>query len=375
MPCALCKKDIDESSDSREHIIPNALGGRSVVRGFICRDCNSGAGCNWDSKLEAQLRSLALLFGVKRQDRKDTKPIVVQTVSGAKYWLNSDGTMNPAGSPYREVQKSEGRQIQISARSTADAKRKLAEVCAKYPQVNFDDAWATARSGSARLNEPLKLTLDFGGELAGRSIVKSALCLAFSAGLTAQHTEAHAYLREEAVEAPFGYYHTRDLVLNRPSQVPLHCVGVSSRNADGQLLGYVEYFGFRRMIVRLVGHYEGPEIHSVYSIDPTTGQKQNLDVELRLSRAEVESCFAYECLPEGSQETIMRDLMPLALKRSFDRERDRVIERAWREAMTALGVQEDEELSADEWQEFSRLMTQKIMEFVESHLVRHRTKE
>lgn len=373
MPCSLCDKSIDESSGSREHIIPNALGGRRVVRGFLCKDCNNETGQKWDGTLEAQLRLMALLFGVKRQDREETRAYVVEALSGAKYLLNADGTMNPAGSPYRKVEvQGGGRQIQINARSLSEAKRKLKEICAKYPQVNFDEVWATADSKAVYLDEPLKMSFDFGGELAGRSIVKSALSLAASAGFIAQHTESHRYLLHQRGEAPFGYYYARDLILDRPRQMPLHCVGVSSRNAGGQLLGYVEYFGFRRLVVRLAGRYEGPEIHTVYAIDPSTGQELNLDVDLSLSRAEVDSCFAYECIPEGALEAILHELLPVAFRRSFDRELERVVQRAWHETMRTFGVREGEELPPEKSQEFSRLMTARIMVFLERYVKRRR---
>ena len=42
--CALCEAPSGNGNDSREHILPNAIGGRKTVRGFLCRVCNTMAG-------------------------------------------------------------------------------------------------------------------------------------------------------------------------------------------------------------------------------------------------------------------------------------------------------------------------------------------
>ena len=53
MHCALCEAPFDEANDSREHVIPNAIGGRKAVRDFICRQCNNTTGAYWDNELAA----------------------------------------------------------------------------------------------------------------------------------------------------------------------------------------------------------------------------------------------------------------------------------------------------------------------------------
>jgi 5-methylcytosine-specific restriction endonuclease McrA len=40
--CVLCENTITAETESEEHLIPNALGGRKKVSGFLCRDCNRG---------------------------------------------------------------------------------------------------------------------------------------------------------------------------------------------------------------------------------------------------------------------------------------------------------------------------------------------
>lgn len=44
--CWLCDNEL---TTTREHIIPESMGGKKTVVGFICRDCNSKTGHNWDA--------------------------------------------------------------------------------------------------------------------------------------------------------------------------------------------------------------------------------------------------------------------------------------------------------------------------------------
>ena len=70
--CALCNVEIAEQNDSKEHIIPNSIGGRKKVKGFICKDCNNKSGREWDDALAQQFNPLSLLLGIKRERKKSS---------------------------------------------------------------------------------------------------------------------------------------------------------------------------------------------------------------------------------------------------------------------------------------------------------------
>lgn len=132
MPCVRCSNQILDSTDSAEHLILNAIGGRCTVRGVLCRDCNSRAGALWDSELARQLAGLALLFGVERQDEAVTPPQKVQTSGGQSYWLHADGSMRLAKAPYQKVARlGGGFEIQLSPRSMSEARKILKGIAKK----------------------------------------------------------------------------------------------------------------------------------------------------------------------------------------------------------------------------------------------------
>jgi hypothetical protein len=373
MNCALCNEILNESLDSREHLILNAIGGRRKVRGVLCMRCNNTSGADWDSELADQLNPLALLFGIERQAGQAPAQ-KFETATGEHFWLNPDGTMSPAAVPYRKTPKDGGGwQIQISSRSLADARKILKGVAEKYPEVDYERTLATAERKVDYLDDALKMSLGIGGERAGRSIVKSALCLAVAEGVDPmQCANARSYLNDEKAEPCFGFYYACDLVRDRPRHVPLHCVAVSNRGCDGQLLGYVEFFGFHRMLICLADTFQGPDVHASYAVNPMTGQELMLNVELALPRAEVAATYAYERLPDGAYQAILGELIPVAQKLSFERERDRAILRAFHSAMQACGVPKGGDLPAEKRWEFSRLMAEQMMPFLTRHLIRRR---
>src|SRR5690606_38575799 len=90
--CALCDTEITEKNDTKEHLIPNAIGGRRKVKGFICKDCNSASGDAWESELAKQLNPLSLFFGIIRE-RGEAPSQLFETTGGDKLKLNLYGSM------------------------------------------------------------------------------------------------------------------------------------------------------------------------------------------------------------------------------------------------------------------------------------------
>ena len=93
MTCALCGRSLTDKNKSREHVFPNALGGRKTVRNFICVKCNSRTGSDWDDELVRQLRPLCTMLNVNRA-RGRNRQFVVETLSDRKLVVNPDGSMD-----------------------------------------------------------------------------------------------------------------------------------------------------------------------------------------------------------------------------------------------------------------------------------------
>ena len=86
--CALCDAEITKNNDTREHLIPNAIGGRKKVKGFICNSCNNKSGAEWDADLANKLNPLSLFFRIQRE-QGEVPPQSFSTTGGEEYTLNA----------------------------------------------------------------------------------------------------------------------------------------------------------------------------------------------------------------------------------------------------------------------------------------------
>jgi len=366
--CAICDVSINADNDTKEHLIPNAVGGRKKIRGFICNSCNNTTGSAWDSVLVEQLNPMCLLFGISRE-RGSVRSQVVETTGGERLQLNAEGSMSIEKPLYREEKIGEGVRVSITARNMNEAKKMLRGVKGKYPSIEIEEVLSKAEAQSRYCSDMLKFNLEFGGAEAGRSIVKTALALAVDSGVSLDQCQnALEYLRNPDGEACFGYYYATDLVLNRPEGVALHCVSIKGDPCSGLLLGYVEYFGVRRMVLCLGERYSGNELTRTYAINPVTGEELALDVDINLTLEEVHAAYRYEMIPSDSMESAFGKVIPLAIKTSLEKEQDRVLKEAVAFAIQNCGAKEGDTLQPEHIREASKLIAEKMMPFILHHL-------
>jgi hypothetical protein len=368
--CILCPVEITGENDSREHVIQNAIGGRKRAKGVLCTNCNTTTGREWDAEFARQLQALSAFFAITRQ-RGEVPPQPVTTLSGQQFIRRSDGQMTLARPSYEEVQTDAGTRISISAPTPKLARQLLERAKAKYPQIDAASIAASAQSTYQYLDEPIKMSLGFGGEKAGRSLVKSCVTLAVYAGIdAAQCINALEYLRNPRGFPCFGYFYERDLIHNRPSEV-FHCVAVSGDPQSGQLIGYAEYFGLYRMIVGMSDRYTGRSLKAVYAINPITGTEiTGLDVDLALTPQEIQDTYDYKKIPDGAMAEAAGRVIPIGIKSDFERERDAVTKRAVEYAFAHCGAKQGEMLTEEHMRKVSQLAVEQLMPFVTRNLRR-----
>ena len=292
--CAFCDVEITTTNDSREHIIQNAIGGARKVRGVFCKTCNNTTGAKWDTEAARQLQFLTLHLGVVR-DRGDGRAGEFVTLSGRTVRKHQDGHLSFPASKPSITPKGEGVQIRLQATTRAEAAKTLKGLKRTYPKLDVDAALASIDESDTYLAEPVKSECNFGGELSGRSVVKTALTLAVSVGVEAKICNlALAYLRDDKGNPAFGYYYRRDLVTNRPTDRVFHCVAIKGDPATRKLIGYVELFSVYRMVIGLSDQYTSSAIAASYAIDPTVGEELNLTVDLTFTDEELRFALANE---------------------------------------------------------------------------------
>ncbi|WP_238331413.1 MULTISPECIES: HNH endonuclease [unclassified Acetobacter] len=291
--CAICGQDIASADDSKEHILPHAIGGRRTVNNFLHGNCNNRAGQTWDAALEKQLRPLALHIGIKRQSGKNLRTAVT-TTAHEDFLLDVGGQLEIARPVIKRTSVLNNERIDVTTGSLTQAREVLKGLKRKYPKVDIEATLAGAKSQRSYARGAINIDLNFGGPLSGRSLVKSALAQAHYAGLSIEQCgDAVSYLRETDTEPCFRFYYVDDLVDGRPATTPLHCVAIDANPATGLILGYVEYFGIHRAVVCLGRDYTCNRLQSVYALDPRTGEQLEVAVSIDLDAEEIRAI--YDC--------------------------------------------------------------------------------
>ena len=365
--CALCTCDISQANNTKEHIIPNAIGGRKKITNFICNQCNRDSGSKWDVELANQLNPLGLLFSISRE-RGEVPSQTFETASGNKVVLNHDGTKALPKPEFKEEETDSGVRVQIRARNMKEAKGMFNGVKKKYPHLTIKPE---IKESSEYLVEPIDFSLSFGGLETGRSLVKSGLALVVEAGVDFNECKtARDYLLNDEAEPCFGYFYSSDPIVNRPKGIPLHCIYVKGVTETNMILGYVEFYGHKRMLVCLSDSYTGGAFENAYALNPIDGKELYLSYDLQVSKQDIEDCYNCKLIPDGSIESALNEVMPTAIKNNFEREKDRVINVAVQYAFENCGAAYGDELTDEQLNRFNGLLQEKLMPFFISQ-IRH----
>ena len=369
--CALCDTPLNEANNSQEHIIPNAIGGRKTIRNFICRKCNNTTGANWDNELAAQLQPLCTMLNIQR-GRGKNQSVTIETVKDEKFLLRPDGSMTIPKTIFSKRDLGDKTAINIQAGSIGDLKKVLQGLAPKYPNLDIGEILRQANPVKEYLQDPWSISLRFGGELPGRSIIKSSLALAYEAGLHINGCEhARKYLLSDG-EPCFGYYNETDVVRNRPPKTFFHCIYVCGDPATKQVLGYVEYFGYQRIVTCLSSNYDGAQFSCRYAIDPITGKELDIDVHLEFTPTDIASIYAYRKVDYDNVRVGLESLMATWKDRDEKRAINHAVEDAVEFAFANCGAQPGERLSEEHGANLIGLLWDKLAPFI-IHLLSSRT--
>ena len=370
-----CGNSLTEDTSTYEHVIPNAISGRKKVTGFICNSCNNRTGAAWDAELAKQLNPLGLLLGIRRQ-RGNVPPQVFSTSSGGEVQLLSDGNRTIAKPSHEITTDGDNTHIRVHARTMRELRILINGMRRKYPSLrnrSLDDLMSTAKAASHYSSEWTELDLEIGGVRAGRSLVKSAVALAYDAGIDPNHCDlALDYLLNEEAEACFGYYYDkdRDLVINRPGKKPFHCVCVKGNPETGMILGYVELYSLHRAVMCLSESYSGKAFTNVYAIDPVKGEEVNLEIDLDLPISDIRSAYEYEKYDEGVRRAAANSLFESIASVDFNRALDRNIREAVENAFAKCDAGQGEYLTDAQLHQLIGDVVDDLTPFIEHNAAR-----
>lgn len=362
--CLSCESEITRNNDSKEHVIPNSIGGRKKVRGFICKNCNGTHGESWEAKLAEQLNWFSLAVGIKRERGKNPDEIV-RTLNGNEFLLRSNGTITNKY-PFYEAIESDGKvNIRMFARTKLEARTMLQGIKKKYPNFDIEQELKNLKLEPFRVKSKLQHCLEFGGAEAGRSVVKTALAQCFDAGISPYRCEIGIHtLRTPNDDKGFALFYIRDVVINRPKSDSFHLVAIrGDSKMKFPLLAYVEYFGVMRMVVNLSNKFEGDSFVSTYAINPQSGENLELSVNWDIPEVEIDAALNGNGVIPQNFDRACKNSIAIASHMQQRRERHYAYREELSAVLSELGVELGGIPTLEDKDQFDRLMTEKLGSF------------
>ena len=296
--------------------------------------------------------------------RGQNRQFVVETLSDRKLVVKPDGTMTIAEPVFEARERNDRTEVKMRARTTEEMRKMVSGLKKKHPQIDVDEFMKRAERTQEYSREPYAISLNVGGLLAGRSIVKSCLAMVYDAGLNiGDCREAEIFLLDEGKPC-FGFYSERDLVKNRPENTFFHCVHVCGDAERGQLLAYVEYFGWLRFVACMSTNYEGFPFSHCYAVDPVSGKELDLDIELSLDAADVAEIFEQKKVDFSEAGRDLHVLVGAWREMDHNRARAHAIDDALKSACEECGIEEGDVLSDGQAMEFARAVSKRLEPFL-----------
>lgn len=164
--CMLCRGAF--SAPSREHVVPNGLGGRLSRLWMTCASCNGALGSSLDDAFLKALQWITTLVDPKRDRRRAPRVREIMTADGDVMMIEPGGRVR-----VRHRKVAEGQWIaeaDDAARATAAAER-----AAQARTERTGDLTTVETRVGQILNPTFHFRLELEGHTAFRSAVKSAL--------------------------------------------------------------------------------------------------------------------------------------------------------------------------------------------------------
>ncbi|OYQ69456.1 hypothetical protein B9T13_07790 [Wohlfahrtiimonas chitiniclastica] len=363
--CTLCNNPLTQKNDSKEHIIPNSIGGFKTIKGFICRDCNSQTGDEWDNELAKQFNLFNNWFDIKK-DRGAVPPENIQSIDGELLKLYPDGKIQHRH-PKIDIDENEDGSFKISmmTRDIKEANQKIKELKRKFPNLDVEEAISKVKS--SKIDSPIiEINAQFGQNYAWKSIIKIAL--AFTKSLNIDTTKCYTALNALKNETSCDtIYYESDLLLNRPSDKVFHLIHIQGNPETNQLIGYVELYGFHRTLMILNDAYTGDPISKTYAFDPSTSEELNINVEISFTNSEIIQ-FIKKPYNHTELQNALGKVIEIYQKRSQQKELDITIQEAIEYAFNNCGAKEGEILQEHHTKKITELVLEKIQPFIIKHI-------
>jgi len=366
--CICCKVIITPENDSKEHIFPRAIGGRRTVKSFLCKPCNGKFGETIDAEFARQFSELCLWSRISRQGNPPS-PQDIKLTNGESMKLHADGQLT-ATKPHFIKTEEEGKiTINAQTRSLSEAKKMFSQVQNRYPQLKEKDFKECVTEREVYPEGMIHTQLAFGGMTALRSVTKTALAYASYLGLDIDHfNKPISFMNSGENNKCILYYTGNDIITNRRTDSPMHCVSIICDPVSKNATCYVEYFSTWRLVVKLTDSYTGDSVIENYSINPLTGKEVKAEIDSKI----LLTCKSDLALLPNPDDLTSRlsAYIGEVYRQNQNAEFSRVVGKAMEKAATEMGLRPGDPLDIETAKELSARTTTYMRPYLE-YLLKH----
>lgn len=292
--CYLCPRVLEGENITDEHIILNAIGGTLKSKKLICRTCNSELGHSADKELSKQLAPLAGLLQIKGEDKEiqDIRGVITGTDEGIRLKEGHTPEFSKLDFNIEKIDEKSAA-ISIRARNEKEMFKKFEELKVKYPTFDVEEAKKSIVHSKEYL-EMVTIPMTIGGNLANRSIVKTAVNYYIhkrNDGKTVSHL--FEYLKEKNELNICKHFYPDNSIYNQDNNELVHLLHLVGDSESKKLYCYVEFFSTYSFIVKLSDEYYGKSFTDTYCEDVLLKEVIQKKVNLKLSDIENSNLFSY----------------------------------------------------------------------------------
>lgn len=361
--CYLCDEPLTDKNTSEEHILLNSIGGRLKSPALLCSECNSKFGKEADAALSNQLALFTNLLQIKREKNSSPRITGLKSKSGTEYHI-VDGK-HILAKPEVMVKKSLGRiDYSISARNEEEMTLLLNNFKKKHPELDVEEALKIAKREEYYHNEPVSHSVTVGGELAFKSITKTAVnYYILCRKETDQVRHLFEYLKgNEHLEIAYHWYpeihpHQKD------KKEVVHTVSLFGDSDTKTLHCYVNFFSCFSYLVKLSENYTGESFTETYMYDVVNNiqliKKVNLGYSLSINKFDTSTDY---------KDSIVKNILHLQSiisQKQTDKEISRIVDTSIRES---FGSNLEQKVSAETLEDFLEIVIAKYVKFAHRNI-------
>ena len=287
MPSGTCWLCDNELTPTKEHIIPESMGGKKTVHGFICRNCNSRTGHDWDvatPEFESWKFQLDPSLSINPRRERPIRGRMAGT--GLNVFIGS-GVQIRLG--HNSPTKTGGEDGQLAYQFTSDPDHvdelfdSVNTLLRRRGRAEWTRGEFDARVEHRVTEQPLvNFTLQMNIPGYYRSLVKTSMAMAFSLGIDPLDCDnAIGYMRDETMnEEGVVVLPGTSLQGIMDDWTNYHAATVFGFPDARKLIAEVLYFGSVAGLVTLSNSYDGPKIIAGHAVNLKTGEYTDADLDL-----------------------------------------------------------------------------------------------